>query len=144
MSVFDFRQSNCSLSSLTVLVSSSSLRCPTYVLWYTTYFSSSSCSLSSALVVGGRINESVTSTSSSFGSVCLIFSLLKAISLISIFWSMSVWGFGVLYSINELVSSFVLALVLSQSSLDQSHSWGEGCRAPCSQKGHDRPNLSHA
>ena len=36
-----------------------------------------------------------------------------------------------------------LALVPSQSTLDQSNSWNEGCGAPCLQSEHDRPNLSH-
>ena len=41
------------------------------------------------------------------------------------------------------MSHLLLALVQSQSPLDQSNSWGEGCRAPYLQYEHDILNLSH-
>ena len=65
----------------------------------------------------------------------------------SLSWLGSDWGLGKSQSDNMLVFSifsFLSVFVPSQSSLDQSNSWGEGCRAPCLQNEHDSLNLLHA
>ena len=69
--------------------------------------------------------------------------LTKGQSVNVCLWFILGWGFGKPQSVSKLVSSFLLALVPPQSLLTQSDSWGEGCRAPCSQQEHDSPNLVH-
>ena len=146
---------------MSISLSSSLLSWPIYILSYNSYFSSSlwsffstsnnssplkfSVTSSGASVTGGGgISDFITSNGSSLRSLYSICSLLKATSSMSMVCSILVWDFESLKSIRDLLCSLALALVLSQSSLDQSKSWGKGCQAPCLQYDHDRPKLSHA
>ena len=140
-------------------LSSILLSWPLYILSYNSYFSSSLWSLFSAsnssslllfsvtssgasVIGGGGISDFITSNGFSFVLLSNLqltksyFDIVLSLFYISL-------GFRSLKSFYELFCSLALALVPSQSLLDQSDSWGEGCGAPCSQYEHDRPKLSH-